>query len=552
MRKFKDHSSILLGFLFGLSVICAASVSILGHALADVTQFIQIGHARIPFNSIQGTLQTLALMLCIIMGCVDCVVGARMAYFVVGYMEISSILSMIVTRNLSPLPGVCNGFLAIVAIILIGHLMRKAKKKAITDYATGTYNTIGFLEVLGKQIGKNKKVNLVYYQINNFRAINDDYGHDVGDRVLKIVSKRMLKTVGKQGFVGRIGGSEFALLLKEGVNAEELINEMFKSLKEKLVIDFGDTHLDCYIDSRAGIAAFPKDADNANDLFKCADIALMHAMKDARKSICTFDEEMLSKMLYDKEIEQLVKKAHDENYFYVEYQPQYLIKDQSLRGFESLIRMKLPDGRKISPGDFIPVAEKSNLIFTIDEFILKYVTKEFSDIVKEGDKDIVVSVNISANGFARPEFVKIVEEILKENDFPAKNLEIEITEYSFEESQEQTVNNVLKLKEAGIKVALDDFGTGYASLSRLMNLSVDLLKVDKSLVDNIEKGEVNRDFINSIGTMGHLLGCKVILEGVETTSQIEYIKKIDCDYIQGFVWGKPMGFDNACKLIKGE
>ncbi len=550
-KKFslKDHSSVFVGLLLGFSIMGAASISILGSSHVGGPQIVRIGDAVIPLSSIMGVLQTFSLMLLIIMGCVDCVVGARLAYIVGGYMFVSSIIGMIRTRNLEPLPGLFNCIMALIAIILIGHLMRNARMKSITDYATGTLNNIGFLEYLTKKIKDKKQGSLVYYQINNFRAINDDYGHDTGDKVLKITAARMNKVIGKDGVVGRIGGSEFAILIDGRKDANELIGKMFDSLNEKMIIDNGEFHLDCYIESNAGIACFPKDSNDVTTLFKCADLALMQSLKNGGNQICVFDENMQSRMHYEKEIEQLIKKASDEKYFYLEYQPQFSISDKSLRGFEALIRMKLPDGRKISPGEFIPVAEKSNLIFSIDEFVLDFVTREFAKVINESKEKVTISVNISANGISRPEFVSIVETSLRKNNFKAENLEIEITEYSFEESQEQTVKNIKKLKEMGVQVALDDFGTGYASLARLMNLSVDLLKVDKSLVDNVEKGEVNRDFINSIGSMGHLLDCKVILEGVETDSQLEFIKNLDCDYVQGYVWGKPMSYKNAKDLI---
>lgn len=550
-KKFslKDHSSVFVGLLLGFSIMGAASISILGSSHVGGPQIVRIGDAVIPLSSIMGVLQTFSLMLLIIMGCVDCVVGARLAYFVGGYMFVSSIIGMIRTRNLEPLPGLFNCIMALIAIILIGHLMRNARMKSITDYATGTLNNIGFLEYLTKKIKDKKQGSLVYYQINNFRAINDDYGHDTGDKVLKITAARMNKVIGKDGVVGRIGGSEFAILIDGRKDANKLIGKMFDSLNEKMIIDNGEFHLDCYIESNAGIACFPKDSNDVTTLFKCADLALMQSMKNGGNQICVFDENMQSRMHYEKEIEQLIKKASDEKYFYLEYQPQFSISDKSLRGFEALIRMKLPDGRKISPGEFIPVAEKSNLIFSIDEFVLDFVTREFAKVINESKEKVTISVNISANGISRPEFVSIVETCLRKNNFKAENLEIEITEYSFEESQEQTVKNIKKLKEMGVQVALDDFGTGYASLARLMNLSVDLLKVDKSLVDNVEKGEVNRDFIKSIGSMGHLLDCKVILEGVETDSQLEFIKNLDCDYVQGYVWGKPMSYKNAKDLI---
>ena len=549
MKKIKEHSTIFFAILLFFSVLGEFLMIFIGMQNRGGADMVQIGRGFIPLNSLQGTIQTFTFMLCILMSCIECYIGPRISYFLVGFMIMSTSMRMIMGKTMAPLPGVLNGLLTVVAIALIGHLLRSAKKKSITDYATGKLNTVGFLEILNKKIKDKKSGSLVYYQVNNFRSINDDYGHDIGDRVLRIVSERMAGMVGKDGIVGRIGGSEFAILLNDKIDATELVSRMLKVLNEKMVFDKEGIHLDCYIEGNAGIAHFPKDAKDSNILFKCADVALMTSLKNGSNTIAVFDEKMLSKMNSDKEVEQLIKRAYDEKYFYLEYQPQYSVSDKRLRGFESLIRMKLPDGRRISPAEFIPVAEKSNLIFSIDEYVLDFVTKEFSKVVEEAKEKVTISVNISANGISRPEFVSIVENCLKKNNFKAENLEVEITEYSFDDSQEQTIKNINKLKEMGVQVALDDFGTGYASLGRLMNLSVDLLKIDKSLVDNIEKGEVNRDFINSIGSLGHLIDCKVILEGVETDSQVEYIKKLDCDYIQGYVWGKPMSFENAAELI---
>ncbi len=549
MNKLKEHKTILVGLLLCLSLIGEALVIILGSAHRDISGTVNIGKVEIPFNSLQGTIQTFTLMCCIMMACVDCYFGAAVSAILVSLMTTMTSFKIIMSRNLAPVPGVLNGLLALVVVLLIGYLLRRAQKKSITDYATGLLNSVGFHEVLNKRIREKKSGSLVYYQINNFRAINDDYGHDIGDQVLRVAASRMKKVVSEHGNIGRIGGSEFAILLKNDVNALEVVNNIFEELNVKIQIQNDGIHLDCYIESNAGIAHFPEDAKDSVNLFKCADVALMTSLKNGSNTIAVFDEKMLSKMYSDKEVEQLIKRAYDEKYFYLEYQPQYSVSDKRLRGFESLIRMKLPDGRRISPAEFIPVAEKSNLIFSIDEYVLDFVTKEFSKVVEEAKEKITISVNISANGISRPEFVSIVENCLKKNNFKAENLEVEITEYSFDDSQEQTIKNINKLKEMGVQVALDDFGTGYASLGRLMNLSVDLLKIDKSLVDNIEKGEVNRDFINSIGSLGHLIDCKVILEGVETDSQVEYIKKLDCDYIQGYVWGKPMSFENAAKLI---
>ena len=554
VKEIKSTRKIAAIICTVLSIMGASWVIILGATHSLKLDMIKIGPAMIPFNSLQGAIQTFTLMFCIMMACLDCYIGARMAYFIIVFLETATIVRMVMARELGPLPGALNGALSLVVVWLIGRLLRYAYRRNLTDISTGVFNKVGFndgiIKVIREYKRDGKKGSIIYYQINNFRSINDEYGHRVGDKVLKTVADRISDIIGTDGDIGRFGGSEFAIVCYDKVDAYEMTKKIFEALDNRITVENDDIHMDIYVKSGAGIASFPKDEnDNSKELFKRADIALMQAMKKTDENIAIFDDAMLEKMDQDYRIEQMIKEAKNNNSFFLEYQPQFAVNNKQLRGFESLIRMKDKDGNRVSPGDFIPVAEKSNLIFAIDEFVLNYVTREFASIVKEAKDPLIISVNISANGISRPEFVDIVKEVLEKNSFPSESLEIEITEYSFEDSQELTIKNIGKLKEMGVKVALDDFGTGYASISRLMNLSVDLLKVDKSLVDDIEKGEVNRDFISSISAMGHLVNCKVILEGVESLSQLEYIKQLECDYVQGYVWGKPMSFENAKQLI---
>ncbi len=340
-----------------LALICSITVVFMGMMLGAKLSdgLMHFGHVVVPFSSLQGSIQTIAFMICIMIACLNCYTGARFSFIVSTCAVVSTTVRVISSHDLSPVPGILNGLMTIVVILFITYLLRRARKRSITDVSTGVLNSAGFMEVLNKRFRDKKSGSLVYYQINNFRTINDDYGHNIGDKVLKTTADRMREIVGKKGQIGRIGGSEFAIVLDSDMDPVFFTQRLFNSLNNRMRFTNDDIILDCFIDNDAGIA-----------------------------------------------------------------------------------------------------------------------------------------------------------------NFPAEHLEIEITEYSFEESQEQTIKNVKGLKEMGVKVALDDFGTGYASLARLMNLSVDLLKIDKSLVDNIEKGKVNRDFISSISTMGHLLNCEVILEGVET------------------------------------
>ena len=210
--------------------------------------------------------------------------------------------------------------------------------------------------------------------------------------------------------------------------------------------------------------------------------------------------------------------------------------------------MKLPDGTVVSPGEFIPVAEKGEQIIRIDDYVLHRAMTEFKSIVINNNPDLILSVNVSAKNIGTLDFPDRIRGILDKTGFPAHNLEIEITEYCMVQSIKITVENIRRLRAMNIQVALDDFGTGYTSLNYLSQMPVNLLKIDKSLIDDIERSQKKCEFVNAIISMGHLMGCEVISEGVENTMQLSKLDDNNCDYVQGFVWGKPLPYEAAKAL----
>ena len=188
----------------------------------------------------------------------------------------------------------------------------------------------------------------------------------------------------------------------------------------------------------------------------------------------------------------------------------------------------------------------------IDDFVLHTAIKEFKPVVENLDNDIIISINISAKTMGSKDFISRLSKIIEETHFPTENLELEITEYSFAESMETTITIIKALHEMGIKIALDDFGTGYTSIKQLMTLPINILKVDKSLIDDLESSQSMRDVVDSVIYMGHVMNCEVISEGVEKESQLEILREHKCDFIQGFVWGKPVDFEEAKKLCQQE
>ena len=214
--------------------------------------------------------------------------------------------------------------------------------------------------------------------------------------------------------------------------------------------------------------------------------------------------------------------------------------------------LKKPDLTIVSPNNFIPAAEKTTLIMKIDDYVLKTAMKEFKPVLENKENDYVISINISAKTMGSADFTTRLKRIIDEVQFPPENLELEITEYSFAESMETTISNINKLREMGIHIALDDFGTGYTSIKQLMKLPINLLKIDKSLIDDIETDQNMRDMVDSVIYMGHIMNCEVISEGVEKESQLDILREHKCDFIQGFVWGKPIDFEDAKNMCEQE
>lgn len=446
-----------------------------------------------------------------------------------------------------PVAGLFNVFFYIITIIWLGLIFARQEKDAVTDVVTGLLNRRGLYQKLIALIENEKPFQLIYFEIANFKLLNDSFGHVYGDLVLKKITKLLQDYFGEKGTVVRSGGSEFVVILKDSANAQKDANHILQILAEKIVLsEDSDVH-DCYLTVFAGISSYPDNSANYEELINFADMAMLEAAKKNSTHAVLFEPSMEERAKRQMEIERLIKAGLENDYFYLMYQPQFMLDGKKLRGFESLIRMKLPDGTIISPGEFIPVAEKGKNIVLIDEYVLRRAMREFKGIVAK-NPELMISVNVSAKNIGSPDFPEKVKEIIEKIGFPAKNLEIEITEYSMVQSVNVTVDNIKKLRGLGIQVALDDFGTGYTSLNYLSQMPVNLLKIDKSLIDDIEQDEQKCEFVNAIIAMGHIMGCEVISEGVENEMQLEKLKENNCDLIQGYVWGKPLPFDMARSL----
>ena len=514
-------------------------------------QILQVVLSKTPMASLNGLLMAFEFICCLLMIYVDYNGGAIVTSCCMGISIINVLGSIHTTKgsNIYPVAGFFNTLIFLATLLTLVHQFKRHDREAVTDFLTGLQNRRGLYRILNSKTSGKQSFYVVYIDLGNFKMINDNYGHSFGDSILKQVTKIMTTNVGKDGIATRIGGDEFVLILNENSKVYQITQNIIDQIGQKTTIAHKDSdEVELYIKAYAGISKYPNDTKSSEDLIKFADIAMYEASRNKNTRIVRFDQAMADKLNREMEVEKLINEALEKNYFYMVYQPQYVLDGKKLRGFESLLRLKTPDGQFVSPAEFIPVAEKKDMILRIDDYVANRVMKEFKNIVLNSKNKLTVSINVSAKNFGSINFPKKISKIIEKTGFPPENLEIEITEYCLVQSIEITIENIKILRNMGVQIALDDFGTGYTSLSYLAKLPINLLKVDKSLVDDIEKDEKSKDFVNAVISMGHLMGCEVIAEGTENENQLEILKDQNCNFVQGYVWGKPLDYEVAKDL----
>ncbi len=504
---------------------------------------IQTASFVISVASLQGIIAAINMLVCILMVSVDYKNGSRIAVCIIAYSIISNLIGITQSHNLSSLPGIITSIVSLASIGFIYYFYRKNALMNYTDLTTGLKNRRKFLEEIDDKMLSKKDFYLACIEIEDFKGINDKYGMQAGDYVLQKISQHLTNLIGKRDLIYKITGAMFAVVFNSSSEADSSLPEITKSTSVKIL----DGEVSLSVTLACGVSHYPSDAKNAITLLSHADTAL-NVAKINEEKLQFYNSDMENEEKKQKEAEALVRESLEKNYFYLVYQPQYTLNDKRLRGFETLIRCKKPDGKIISPAFFIPAAEKTNLILKIDDYVLRRAMTEFKGVLEAKGKNYTISVNVSAKNIGTPDFASRVKAILDETAFPPQCLEIEITEYSFAESMDIAIQNIKSLREIGVQIALDDFGTGYTSISQLMKLPINLLKIDKSLIDNIESNHSIRDLVDSVIYMGHIMNCEVISEGVENEQQIGVLKERKCDFVQGFVWGKPLSYTEAINL----
>ncbi|MBO4450751.1 MAG: EAL domain-containing protein [Clostridiales bacterium] len=470
------------------------------------------------------------------------------------------LMNIIRLQNYRNIPGVFSNLLVMIAItiIFLGNrritiYQNNIREQAITDRITGLPNRFAGGEVMQDLIKNSQKFALVSVDINNFKSINDTMGHETGDNVLREIASRWRTladslSTGTSDFVGRISGDEFYLVIS-GTDSSEAIRKTINAYKDELERKITVDDCDYYLTACFGYTVCPDDSDVIENLYLFADSALHEIKKKGSGSrILRFTQSVLNSER-DMELERKIRSALNNDKLMFNLQPQYDM-DHKLRGFEALARMKDDDESFISPVEFIPVAEKTGLIDRIDLKVFEMAASFLGSLPNADKHDFLLSINVSVRHLMKNNFMEEMRRVVTETNFPPHRIEIEITESIMIDSAEKAQWRFNEIKKMGMKIAIDDFGTGFSSLSYLNSIPSDLLKIDKTFIDKLDDSDSSKQYVSMIISLGHILDLKVISEGVESQEQIDELKAIGCDYIQGYIWGKPMPPEKVSKLLE--
>ena len=425
----------------------------------------------------------------------------------------------------------------------VRHAENRLHALAHTDAITGMGNRHAFNERLASEIERaralGRRVALVYIDLDNFKTLNDTFGHAAGDGLLRQVARRLQSVVRASDAISRLGGDEFALILRLDMDDAALQN-----YGQRIVGVFQPTFTEVgqqvTVTCSAGIATFPDDAADMDSLVSNADTAMYRA-KDMGKNRCVrFDASMNQAVVRRQAIEHALRAALQQGEgLALHYQALYAAGDQAVVGAEALLRWTHAELGTVSPMEAVMVAEDCGLIVPLGYWVMRTACRDAAHMQTAGGP-LRVSVNISARQLGDPHFLERVMDILREEGLPADLLEIELTETVLMDNMEAGAHTLHRLSQLGIHLAIDDFGTGYSSMAYLRQLPMRRLKIDRSFIKDLPRNEHSRTIVNAIVALAHGLGLHITAEGVETPEQAQYLVRQGCDVLQGYLFARPM------------
>lgn len=450
-------------------------------------------------------------------------------------------------------------FLGVVAFTLAGLIERKkleerVKQQSEYDELTGLPNRTLFQSRLTRTLQRanlsNTEVILMFLDLDRFKFVNDTMGHKAGDSLLRDAAKRILECVRNTDTVARLGGDEFTIILPKLTSlfyVEFVARRILEELSKPFQLPGGQAD----ISGSIGIAVFPNDASDMDRLIKSADTAMYHAKRAGRATFRFFEEEMNANAMKRLEMEKAIQHALKNNEFLLYYQPKIDTCSGQITGMEALARWNRPTLGFVSPNEFIPIAELTGLIVPLGDLVLEMACRQNKKWLDLGFSPLCVSVNLSTVQLKQGDrLVSTIKGLLSETGLSAEYLEIEITESMMMEDMDNAIDILNQVRALGVKISVDDFGTGYSSLGSLKNLPVQTFKIDRSFIFELMDDQDSVAIVSAIISMAKQLNLRVVAEGVERKEQVEFLKIIGCDEIQGFFYSKPLAPEEFERYIE--
>lgn len=444
------------------------------------------------------------------------------------------------------------GFLALTiagALAIVIPLLRRTRSRvaraereldylAYTDPVTALPNRRAtYLRLEHELALPDARLALLLLDLDNFKVVNDTLGHSAGDDLLRKVAAAVKNVVGDAGVVGRIGGDEFAILLAPLARRGAAL-DVAEAIAAALCMPFPLEQGEVFASASIGMCVYPDDVASATELVSSADTALYAAKNGGRNRVVDFRPEMTLATQRRALLERELRKALEAEALCVHYQPQFDCSGRQIIGVEALVRWPHPEHGFVSPAEFIPIAEETGMIVELGRWVLRRACHDVADWLREGMPELSLAVNVSARQIREPGFIDDVTRALADSGMPPESLELELTESLLMENVEAAIEFMQEIRAAGIRLSIDDFGTGYSSLSYLQSFPINQLKIDRSFVQLLpQQGET---IARAIISLGRGFGLSVLAEGVENDAQLEWLRAAGCDYVQGFLLGRPM------------
>lgn len=429
------------------------------------------------------------------------------------------------------------------------------EKRSLTDSLTDVCNRFAYLERMNTLLASSAQVShtiqhaVFFLDLDRFKQVNDTLGHAVGDALLVEIAKRVQGLLKNKDILARYGGDEFVITLTNIVHPREaakFAEKLIQIIEEPVILNGQEI----FVSGSLGVSLYPADGETTEQLVNRAEKAMTFSKQNGRNSYAFYFDELHTDtkrvLLLDSEL----RKAIEHEDFTLHFQPKIAAENLQLIGVEALVRWNNDKLGYVSPAEFIPYAEETGLIIPLSEIIFDLACKSHKQLVNAGYPKVPIAVNVSSIHFQQQNFLESIQRIFERNNTSAGNFEIEMTERTVMNSASETVSKLVKLKQMGFKLSIDDFGTGYSSLSYLVRFPLDILKIDRSFIQHICSLDDKQAVVDAIIQMSHRLKMKVVAEGVESAQQVELLKEMGCNYIQGYYYSKPLPINELIDFIQ--